>query len=129
MLLISGAYCSDLSQVFMASARYGSAKEEESLLTRIIAIAATVDIPTGSGTASVADLYIASGHHAGGIKRSTDVDEFLTAHRLVRWEDELTHLLDDGTVTHEAVKEAFPRNHEIETFLAKHKAKRSRQTA
>ncbi|MBJ9659119.1 hypothetical protein [Burkholderia gladioli] len=129
MLLISGAYGSDLSQVFMASARYGSAKEEESLLTRIIAIAATVDIPTGSGTASVADLYIASGHDVGGIKRSADVDEFLTAHRLVRWEDELTRLLDDGTVTHEAVKEAFPRNHGIETFLAKHKAKRSRQTA
>ncbi|HDR9236614.1 TPA: hypothetical protein QDB43_000299 [Burkholderia vietnamiensis] len=126
MLLISGAYGSDLSQVFMASARYGSAKEEESLLTRIIAIAATVDIPTGSGTASVADLYIASGHDVGAIKRSTDVDKFLTAHRLVRWEDELTRLLDAGAVTHSAVKKAFPRNPAIDAFLAEHKARRSR---
>ena len=128
-LLISGAYGSDLSQVFMASARYGSPKEEESLLSRIVAIAATVDIPTSSGTASVADLYIANGHDVGALKRSKDIDEFLTTHRLVRWEDELALLLDAGKVTYEAVKKAFPRSHGIESFLAKYKARRSRQTA
>jgi hypothetical protein len=128
-LLISGAHGSDLSQVFMASARYGSPKAEESLLSRIIAIAATVDIPTSSGTASVADLYIANGQDVGSLKRFKEVDEFLAAHRLLRWEDELTRLLDAGAVTHEAVKEVFPRSHGIETFLAEHEAKRSRQTA
>jgi hypothetical protein len=126
---MSGAYGSDLSQVFMVSARYGGAKEEESLLSRIIAIAATVDIPTSSGITSVADLYIANGHDVGTLKRFKEVDEFLTAHRLLRWEDELTRLLDAGTVTHEAVKEAFPRSHGIEAFLAEHETKRSRQTA
>lgn len=128
-LLISGAYGSDLSQVFMASARYGNAKEEESLLSRIIAIAATVDIPTSGGTASAADLYIADGNDIGMLKRFKEVDEFLTAHRLLRWEDELTRLLDAGTVTGKAVSEAFPRSHGIETFLAEHEAQRSRQTA
>ncbi|REE07234.1 hypothetical protein B0G71_7717 [Paraburkholderia sp. BL27I4N3] len=129
-LLISGAYGSDLAQVFMASSRYGGGKDEESLLSRIIAIAATVDMPTGSsGTASVADLYIANGQAVGTLKRFKEVDEFMTAHRLVRWEDELTRLLDAGSVTHEAVKEAFPRSHGIEAFLADHAATRSDQTA
>lgn len=129
-LLISGAYGSDLSQVFMTSSRYGGAKDEESLLGRIVAIAATVDIPTSSsGTATVADLYIANGQAVGTLKRFKEVDEFMTAHRLVRWEDELTRLLDAGSVTHEAVKEAFPRSHGIKAFLADHTATRSGQTA
>ncbi|MFL9954609.1 hypothetical protein PQR21_32885 [Paraburkholderia nemoris] len=128
-LLISGAYGSDLAQVFKASSRYGAAQDEESLLSRIVAIAATVDIPTSSGTASVADLYIANGLDVGTLKRFKEVDEFMTAHRLVRWEDEVGHLLDTGSVTHEAVKEAFPRSHGIAAFLAKHAADRSGQTA
>lgn len=115
----------------MASARYGSAQEEASLLSRIIAMASTVDIPTadGSGIASVADLYIANGRDVGAIKRYKEVDEFLTAHRQLRWESELTRLLDAGTVTQEAVKEAFPRSHGIGAFLAEHAVNRSSQTA
>jgi hypothetical protein len=63
--------------------------------------------------------------HVKALKRSKEVDEFLTAHRLLRWEDELTRLLDAGTVTYAAVKEAFPRSHGIEAFLAKHKSMHS----
>ncbi|MFM0239664.1 hypothetical protein [Paraburkholderia phytofirmans] len=128
-LLISGAYGSDLAQVFMASSRYGGAKDEESLLSRIIAIAAAVDIPTSNGMAAVADLYIANGQDVGALKRFKEVDDFMTAHRLVRWEDELIRLLDAGAVTHEAVKEAFPRSHGIGAFLAEHTANRSGQTS
>ncbi|WP_322104028.1 hypothetical protein [Paraburkholderia sp. J41] len=98
-------------------------------MSRIIAIAATVDILTSGGTASVTDLYIANGHDVGALKRSKEVDEFLTAHRLVRWEDDLARLLDAGKVTHEAVKEAFPRSHGIETFLMKHPSTRGGQAA
>jgi len=110
--------------------RVGGAKDEESLLSRIVAIAATVDIRTSSNsTASVADLYIANGRALGTLKRFKEADEFMTAHRLVRWEDELTRLLDAGSVTHDAVKEAFPRSHGIDAFLADHAATRSGQTA
>ncbi|MEM5460212.1 hypothetical protein VSR69_36010 [Paraburkholderia phytofirmans] len=116
-LLISGSYGSDLAQVFMASSRYGGSKDEESLLKRIIAVAATVDIPTSDGTASVADLYIANGQDVGTLKRFKEVDEFMAAHRVVRWEDELSSLLEAGSVTDEAVKKAFPRSHGIATFL------------
>ncbi|KAA1004851.1 hypothetical protein FVF58_30510 [Paraburkholderia panacisoli] len=130
-LLIGGAYGSDLAQVFMASTRDGSTQEEESLLSRIIAMVSTVDIPTadGSGIASVADLYITAGQDVGAIKRYKEVDDFLTAHRLLRWEDELTRLLDAGAVTHEAVKGACPRSHAIATFLAEHAADRPDQSA
>ena len=54
-LLISGTFGSDLSQVFMASARFGGATGQESLLNRIIAISAIVDIPTSGGIESVAE--------------------------------------------------------------------------
>jgi hypothetical protein len=116
-LLISGSCGSDLAQVFMAASRYGGSKDEESLLKRIIAVAATVDIPTSDGTASVADLYIANGQDVGTLKRFKEVDEFMAAHRVVRWEDELSSLLEAGSVTDEAVKKAFPRSHGIATFL------------
>ncbi|KGE06617.1 hypothetical protein LA03_31400 [Burkholderia gladioli] len=128
-LLISGAYGSELSQVFMASARYSNAKDEENLLSRVIAIATTTDIQTSNGTASVADLYIADGLDIGTLRKFKEIDDFLISHRLLRWEDELTHLLDAGIVAREAVIEAFPRNHDIESFLTEYEAARSSQTA
>ena len=128
-LLISGAYGSDLSQVFIASTGLTGSIEEQSVLSRIIAIAATVDIPTTSGVTSVADLYIANGEDISTLKRFEEVDEFLTSHRLLRWEDELALLLDAGTVTAKTVKEAFPRNHGIAAFLAEYKAKHSGEMA
>ncbi|WP_260436136.1 hypothetical protein [Burkholderia sp. Bp9143] len=108
----------------MASARFGGATGQESLLNRIIAISAIVDIPTSGGIESVADIYIANGQDVWALNGFTEVDEFLTAHRLLRWEDDLTRLLDAGTVSHEAVTEAIPRTHGIATFLAKHAATR-----
>jgi hypothetical protein len=116
-LLISGWYGSEVSQVFMGSARHGGMKEEESLLSRIVAIASTVTIPTSDGEAVVADLFVANGQDFGALKKFKEVDEFLVAHRLLRWEEELAHLLDTGAVTSDAVKEAFPRSHGIVTFL------------
>lgn len=50
----------------MASARFGGATGQESLLNRIIAISAIVDIPTSGGIESVADLYIANGARRRG---------------------------------------------------------------
>lgn len=116
-LLISGTYGSDLTQVFMGSARNGGLKEEESLLSRIIAIASTVTVPTSGGDASVTDLYVANGQDVGALKKFKEVDDFLVAHRLLRWEDGLSRLLDAGVVSADAVVEAFPRSHGIATFL------------
>ncbi|MBB2932043.1 hypothetical protein [Paraburkholderia silvatlantica] len=79
--------------------------------------------------ASVADLYIAVGQDVKAIIRYKAIEELLTAHRLLRWEDELTRLLDAGAVTQEPVKEAFPRSHGIATFLAEHAVDRSDQSA
>jgi hypothetical protein len=129
-LLISGWYGSEVSQVFMGSARHGGTKEEESLLSRIIAIASTVTIPTSGGETFVADLFVANGQDVGALKRFKEVDEFLVAHRLLRWEDGLSHLLDTGAVTIEAVKEAFPRSHGIGTFLdGRKKPEKTAETA
>lgn len=64
----------------------------------------SVDIPTGSGSASVADLYLTNGRDVGALRRFKEIDEFLTSHRLLRWEREPTRPFDAGTVTHEAVK-------------------------
>lgn len=129
-LLIGGAYAGDIGQTFMSSMRYSGRKEEESLLNRIVAIASLVDIATVSGgTASVADLYIADGAATASMMRPKEVDEFMTAHRLVCWEDELIRLLNMGAITHEAVKQAFPRSHGIEAFLSDYAATHPAQTA
>ncbi|MCO5396780.1 hypothetical protein [Ralstonia soli] len=57
-----------------------------------------------------------------------EVDEFLTAHRLLRWEDGLARLLDARMVAAETVKEVFPRNHGIAAFFVEHQTKRSGHT-
>lgn len=94
----------------MACARYGCVQNEEGLLSRIIAMGSNVEISTVTGgVAAVADLYIANGQNIGALKRHKEVDEFLTANRIPRWEDALTDPLDAGTVTHAAVKDALHR--------------------
>lgn len=80
-LLISGWYGSEVSQVFMGSARHGGMKEEEGLLSRIIAIASTVTIPTSDGEAVVADLFVANGQDVGVLKKFKEVDEFIALGR------------------------------------------------
>lgn len=116
-LLISGWYGSDISQVFMASARHAGTQEEQSLLSRIIAIATSVTIPTAGGDASVTDLFVSHGEDVRELKQYAEVDEFVTAHRQLRWEDGLSRLLDGGAVTAEALKKALPRNQGIAAFL------------
>lgn len=117
VLLISGTYGVDVADVFMGTARNGGIQDEESLLARVIAIASMVTIATNDGDTSLPNLFLASGHDVGALKKFKEVDEFLTAHRLLRWEDGLTRLLDTGAVTTEAVQEAFPRRHGIGAFL------------
>lgn len=128
-MLISGTYGSNVSDVFMGTARNGSMQEEESVMSRVIAIASTETIPTTDGEISVNDLYVANGHDVGALKRFKEVDEFLTAHRLLCWEEGLTNLLNAGAVTADAVKEAFPRNGGIGDFLAEHAKRRANETA
>ncbi|OLL33525.1 hypothetical protein BTH42_00580 [Burkholderia sp. SRS-W-2-2016] len=130
-LLISGTFgSSDVMEVFMGTLRGGGMRKEEELLGRIIAIAATVPLPTKSGETIISDLYVSNGQPFAHLKEFEEIEQFLFENRSVAWQNELSRLLDAGLVTAAAVKKAFPRSRRLGEYLAERgKRKQAAETA
>lgn len=126
-LLISGTFGSDVMEVFMGTLRGGGMQKEQELLGRIIAIAATVPLPTKGGPTLVSDFYVSNEQPIDHLKEFEDIERFLFESRSLTWQDELSRLLDAGLITAAAVKKAFPRNRGIGDYLAG-RAKRKEAT-
>jgi hypothetical protein len=116
-LLISGTYGSDVMDVFMGTLRADGIQNEKELLGRVVAIAATVPLPTKGGETVISDLYAANGQPLDDVKNFEDIERFLSENLKVGWRDALSRLLDSGAITAAAVKKAFQRNHGIAAFL------------
>lgn len=127
-LLISGTYGNEVMDVFMGTLRAGGIQKEEELLGRVVAIAATVPVPTKGGETVISDLYVANGASLDDVKKFKDIERFLSENLAVSWRDALSHLLDSGTVTAATVRKAFHRNHGIAAFLDE-RAKRKKTAA
>jgi len=119
VLLISGTFGSGVMEVFMGTLRRGGMQSEEEMLSRIIAIVATVPLPLPDGETTVSDLYVTSGEPIGHLKGFSDVERFLVERRIVTWQDGLTRVLDAGLIEPALLEEAFPRSRDISEYLAR----------
>ncbi|KRB28581.1 hypothetical protein [Acidovorax sp. Root70] len=117
-LLISGTYGSNVDEVFMSALRVGGLRNENDLLSQIIAMLGVKYIPGTDGQISVSDLYLGSQDRISIPKRFDDMIKVLQTNRVVRWEDEMGQLLDVGRITPEAVTGALERIGGVSEFLS-----------
>jgi len=119
VLFISGNYGSDVSDLFMSAIRGGSLKNEDALLTLVIAILGVKPVPGKHGVMVANDLYVWQPESALiHPKRFEEVIDFPRENRLVKWENEMTSLLDSGEVTVARIKKVLSRDRHIGEFLS-----------
>lgn len=123
VLLIGGDYGSEVDDIFVRTA-VRSYRKESSLLSLVIAILGVKHIPGKHGEAIASDLYVmkegASVGESAGFK---EIEEFIQENRVLRWQDELTRLLESGTVTVVSIKKARAHNDGLGDFLKQQEKK------
>lgn len=123
VLFISGNYGSDVSDVFMNALRAGSLKDEEALLALVIAVLGVKSVSGKHGIAVASDLYVMQPESALiRPKEFKEVIDFPRENRLVKWEDEMTSLLDSGIVTVANIKKELSHDRSIGEFLSQRTA-------
>lgn len=119
VLLIGGTYHSDVDDVFMSAIRGNRSRQESELLVQVIALLGVKHVPGKRGEVSACDLIIMQpGFALAELLKIEDVLTFLQKNRILKWEDQMTALLDSGEVTVAKLKEALSRNRTVTEFLA-----------
>jgi hypothetical protein len=116
-MFFCGTYGHDIGSISMhPSARSGNS--QRAIMARIIAVLGLLQIPSKSGAAVASDLFIRGDLLGPTEGRFVECEEYLRENRLIRWEDELTSLLDTKAVTVAAVKKANARNRDVQALLS-----------
>jgi hypothetical protein len=92
-------------------------------LSMLVAVLGIKPIETKEATVRVSDLYVANGHATPALARFQEVGEFLSDHRVVHWQDEVSELMKSGVVSTEDLKRVSHRGSYLEEFLAFQKSK------
>ncbi len=123
VLFMGATYGHDVMEVALnLVARSG--QREATALQRIVAVLGVLHVEGKKGPAFASDLFI-RGDATGPTGTEWDeFEEFLRSHRVVRWDDELSALLDAGAVTMASVKKSDPRNRYLGEFFVRHKARK-----
>lgn len=122
VLLIAGTFACDVMDVFMSTMRAGGPIKEGELFARTIAMLGVTPIPTKHGEVVASDFFVTPGSNDFQPKNFEDIDTFLRANRVLRWEDEVGRLLDSGTVKPISLRKALPRSRHIQEFLSQRAA-------
>ena len=96
-----------------------SGGREAFALQRIVAVLGLLHVEGKKGDAAAADLFLRGKAEGPTGDDWDEFEDFLKSHRVVRWEDELSALLDAGVVTAAGAKRSDPRNTHLTDFLAR----------
>jgi hypothetical protein len=118
VMFIAGAYGSEVTRVFMSTGRGSSQIDCSELLHLLIAVLAVTRFSTKNNEIALNDLYISKGIDSKPQLKFDDIENHLRTNRSIRWEDELSNLLDSGQMTVASVKKEWPRNHDVIEFLS-----------
>jgi hypothetical protein len=115
VLFIAGGHASDVTETFMPAVR--SLREETDLLDLVIALLAVTEIPVGETKVAVADLFIndeTTPAFTG--KKFDDLMSFLREHRVLKFEEQVSSMLETGAISVNDLK-GVSRNSSITEFL------------
>lgn len=117
VLFISGGHAADVTDTFMTAVRGHSLREEADLLELVIALLAVTEIPVGQAKVAVPDLFIKDETtSAFSGKKFGDLMSYLREHRVLRFENQLSALLETGAISVDDLK-GMSRNRSINEFL------------
>lgn len=130
VLFFVGGHSLEAEDALMETVRFRGFDQLSKVYERLVACIAVGPISVGDKTVHISDVFIpgAKALQAGG--EFDVIQKHVRKHRAVRWEDELTRLLDEGTVTPDQVRASLEhrRARVVDPMLTKW-AKRRRATA
>ncbi len=116
-LLISGAYGGQAADIYLSAWRATGIEKYSDLLARAIALFAVMPIMTTDGERIARDVYVPPRNPAPPLNRFDDVLEHIEQHRALKWQDELTEMLNAGFVTLAQIRESLSRDRDVQEFL------------
>ena len=121
VLFFVGSHCLEAEEALMETARFRAFGQLNQIYARLIACVGVGPIATGNGTVRIADVFVPGSKPLPPGADFKAISKHVRKHRVIRWEDELTRLLDEGTVTPDMAKSSLERRRgkTIEAFLAK----------
>lgn len=129
VLFFVGSTSLEAEEALMETVRFRGSSDLDEVYERLVACIASSPISVGDRTVHVSDVFI-PGTKAPPQGADFDaITKHVRKYRAVRWEDELTRLLDEGTVTPDLVRASLEhrRTHMVDPVLTKW-AKRRRAT-
>lgn len=118
VLFLAGDWGHDVGRIASALI-VGNGQNYADVTARIVAVLGMLQVPGRRGQVTASDLFVRGTMPSPVSEEYDDCQAFLRDNRVVRWEDELTSLLDTGAVTVAGVKKAGMRDHMVGDFLAR----------
>jgi len=105
VLFLGGTYGHEVQSIALRLA-VGSAAREGQVVNRLVAVHGMFQVQSRRGTFCASDLFIRGNAPAPISAKYEDYDRFLRTNRVLRWEDELTFLLESKAVSETQVRKA-----------------------
>ena len=130
VLFFVGGHSLEVEEALMETVRFRGFDDLDKVYERLVACIAVGPIPAGDKTAHISDVFIPGTKAPPAGADFEAITKHVRKHRAVRWEDELTRLLDEGVVTPDLVRASLEhrRARMVDPVLAKW-SKRRRATA
>lgn len=118
VLFIAGVHGHDVMGAFMGLLRGSNFDAMDEVLARTIAIFGVMPFLTAAGPTSANDLIVMGGVESVQFDDFDVIEAFLKANRVLKWEDDISRVLDERQITAEELKKAMPRNQVLANLLA-----------
>lgn len=129
VLFFVGGHSLEVEEALMETVRFRGFDQLDKVYERLVACIAVGPISADDKTVHISDVFIPGTKALPAAPDFETVTKHVRKHRAVRWEDELTRLLDEGAVTPDLVRASLEhrRTRMVDPVLAKW-AKRRRAT-
>jgi len=118
VLFFMGNYGMDATNAFLDTARNGSFNKLDKVMEKLVAAVGVGVIEVKDGFVRIGDLFVPDPAVPSPGDDFERLSEFVADNRSVRWEEELTRLLDSKQVSLAAAKKAFKRQRGMADFFA-----------
>lgn len=109
VLFLGGTYGHEVPSIALRLAVW-SGPQEDGVLKRLIAVHGSFQVHSRRGAISASDLFIRGNQPAPSGAKYEDYERFLRTNRVLRWEEELSSLLESKAVTAAQVRKAAGHN-------------------
>jgi len=131
VLFFIGGHSLEVDEAIQDMARLRSFDDLDVVYEKLVACASVNPIPHAGQNFQISDMFVPGAHPLPAGADFEAVTKHIRKHRVLRWEDELAQLLEQGVVTPEGVKETLEprRGRVVDAFLTKWAKKKRKEAA